>query len=157
MFREGPLHLATSLCHRTPSKPHSTIMINFVVLTRTCLNMLHWEFLNLNIVYNGCKTYHVRGKACFSMVFNGFQWFSAWWHCSSTWVASVPWTSEDAPGVTDVHNIVVLTVYRQFWIGVVCNTLDMNQWQRKPVVLMVINGSPWPSSNVFQAAKMDGS
>ena len=72
MFREGPLHIATSLRHRTPSKPHSTSMVNLVVLTRTCLNMLHWEFLKSNIVYHGCNTYHVRGKACFSMVFNGF-------------------------------------------------------------------------------------
>ena len=109
MFREGPLHIATSLCHRTPSKPHSTSMINLVVLTRTCLNMLHWEFLNLNIVYNGCKTYHVRGKACFSIVFNGFQWFSAWWHCSSSWSALVPptsasgpFTSEDVSGATEL-------------------------------------------------------
>ena len=61
-----------TICHCTPSKPHSTSMISLVVLTRTCLNMLNWEFLNLNKVYNGWKTYHVRGKACFSMVFNGF-------------------------------------------------------------------------------------
>ena len=64
-----------TICHCTPSKPHSTSMISLVVLTRTCLNMLNWEFLNLNIVYNGCKTYHVLGKHAFpwfSMVFNGF-------------------------------------------------------------------------------------
>ena len=125
MFREGPLHIATSLCHRTPSKPHSTSMINLVVLTRTCLNMLYWEFLNSNIVYNGCKTYHVQGKACFSMTFIGFQWFSAWWHCSSSWSALVPptsasgpFTSEDVSGATE-DNIVVLTVgsFGSLWLA----------------------------------------
>ena len=110
MFREGPLHIATSLCHCTPSKPHSTSMVNLLVLTRTCLNMLNWEFLNLNIVYNSCNTYHVRGKACFSVVFNDcFQWFSTWWHCSSSWSALVPptsasgpFTSEDVSGATEL-------------------------------------------------------
>ena len=98
-----------TICHCTPSKPHSTSMVSLVVLTRTGLNMLNWEFLNSNIVYNGCKTYHVRGKACFSMVFNGFQLFSAWWHCSSSWSAFVPptsasgpFTSEDVSGATEL-------------------------------------------------------
>ena len=53
MIREGVLHIATSLCHSTPSKPHSTSMFNLVVLTRTCLNMLNWALLNLKIVRNG--------------------------------------------------------------------------------------------------------
>ena len=113
MFHEGPLRIATSLYVTVRlanlCKPHSTSMVNLVVLTRTCLNMLNWEFLNLNIVYNSCNTYHVRGKACFSVVFNGFQWFSTWWHCSSSWSALVPptsasgpFTSEDVSGATEL-------------------------------------------------------
>ena len=137
-----------TICDCTPSKPHSTSMISLVVLTRTWLNMLNWEFLNLNIVYNGCKTYHVLGKACFSMVFNGFPWFSMAFRMMALQFLLVRFGSSHirfgsfylgrcfwCNGV----NIVVLTV-GSFSIVVACNASNMNQ-QRKRMVLVVINGN----------------
>ena len=82
----------------------------------------------------------------FHDLFNGFQWLSAWWHCSSSWSvlvpptsASGPFTSEDVSGATE-DNVVVLTV-GSFWIVVACNASDMNQWQWKRMVLAVIHGN----------------
>ena len=64
-----------------------------VVLTRTCSNTPNSEFINMNRVYNGCqthKTHHLQGNPWLSMVFIGFQGFSEWWHCSSSWSALFP-------------------------------------------------------------------
>ena len=104
--------------------------------------MLNWEFLNSNIVYNGCKTYHVRGKACFSMVFNGFQWFSMVFRMMALQFLLVRFGSSHIRFGSFYLNIVVLTVtVGSFWIVVACNAADMNQWQWKRIVLVVIHAN----------------
>ena len=155
MFREGPCHVATSLCHYMPSKPHSTSMLDWVVLTRTCLNMLNWDFLNLKVVYHSYKTYNVEGKAWFSAffcVFNSFQRFSGWWHCSSSWSRFGSSHPEDVPGRKE---LTWSSSLQTVWFPTCrsCRT-----WMNgKLVVLAVTNGSPSTSSNLFQAAKMNRS
>ena len=76
-FMQVLLHVATSLCHCTPSKPYSTSMLDLVVLARTCLNIMNWEFLNLNIVDNSfeslARTEARHGFPWFSVVINGFS------------------------------------------------------------------------------------
>ena len=105
------------------------------------------EFLNMNRLYDGCKTYHQRGNPWFSMVLHVFF---RWWPCSSSWSTLVPPASEEVPGANDFNIVINCHPHcRQFWILVVCNTSDINLWQQKGMMLVVINARLSPSFNGF--------
>ena len=83
------------------------------------------------------------------MLFHGFQWFSMVFRMMALQFLLVRFGSSHirfgsfylgrcfwCNGV----NIVVLTV-GSFWIVVACNAADMNQWQWKRMVLVVIHGN----------------
>ena len=105
------------------------------------------EFLNMNRLYDGCKTYHQRGNPWFSTVLHGFF---GWWPCSSSCSTLVPPASEEVPGANDFNIVIKWHPHcRQFWILVVCNTSDINLWQQKRMMLVAINARLSPSFNVF--------
>ena len=60
------------------------------------------EFLNMNRLYDGCKTYHQRGNPWFSMVLV-LHVFFGWCPCSSSWSTLVPPASEEVPGANDFN------------------------------------------------------
>ena len=118
-------------------------------MTRAWLDMLGHdsEFLNMNRLYDGCKTYHQRGNPWFSTVLHGFF---GWWPCSSSCSTLVPPASEEVPGANDFNIVINCHPHcRQFWIFVVCNTSDINLWQQKRMMLVAINARLSPSFNVF--------
>ena len=80
MFREGPLHLVTSLYVTVRlanlCKPHSTSMVNLVVLTRTCLQHVELRVPQFEHSLQRLQNLPRTGQGMlfpwFSMVFNGF-------------------------------------------------------------------------------------
>ena len=95
---------------------------------------MNWESRNLNIVFNSCETYRVRGQG---MVFRGFQWFSGWWHCSSSWSSFGSSHPEDVPGRKE---LTWSSSLQTVWFPTCrsCRT-----WMNgKLVVLAVTNASP---------------
>ena len=82
MFRERPLHFATSLCHYMPGKPHSTSMLDLVVLTCFDKDTLEYDELRVsqfehcfhqlrNLPRTGAR-HGFPWLQWFSLVFNGF-------------------------------------------------------------------------------------
>ena len=137
-----------TICHCTPSKPHSTSMISLVVLTRTCLNMLNMRIPQCEHSLQRLQNLPRTGQG---MLFHGFQWFSMVFHGFPHDGIAVPL----GPLWFLPHPLRVLLPRKMFlvqrskhcrphcrhlWIVVACNTSNMNQ-QRKRMVLMVIHGN----------------
>ena len=103
--------------------------------------MLHWELLKSNIVYHGCNTYHVRGKACFSMVFHGFPHDGIAVPLGPLWFLPHPLRVLLPRKMFLVQRSKHCRPHcRELWIVVACKTSNMNQ-QRKRMVLVVIHGN----------------
>ena len=111
MFREGPLHLATSLCHCTPSKPHSTSMVNLDQLSSFDKDMLEHVELRVSQFEHSLQRLQNLPRTGQGMLFHGFPWFSMVFRMMALQFllvrflvpptsASGPFTSEDVSGAT---------------------------------------------------------
>ena len=77
MFHEGPLRIATSLCHRTPSKPMQTSFNQNDQLSSFDKDMLEHVELRVPQFEHSLQQLQNLPRTGQGMLFHDFQWFSA--------------------------------------------------------------------------------
>ena len=110
MSREDPLRYCNiTMSNRTPSKPMQTSFNHFYQFSSFDKDMLEHVELRVPQFEHSLQRLQNLPRTGQGMLFNGFPWLSAWWHCSSSWSALVPptfasgsFTSEDVSGATEL-------------------------------------------------------